>query len=293
MRKGLLLTVFALIYAVLMGLFYESSDDILVLVIAAVACLLMILTDRKKLCLVNGLAGIAILTWTALIDRPLDWYMYLIPLAFALLLLIINFVYLSRVLFVVTDQRIITRYGIFTLRYADTGIENVLSVTTIQPWYERLFGHGDVFFPTAGEKGGIDHESPGIKLMSGGAVSWENVGKLFEVTKIASAVIHMDVTPVSVVNQPSKVSGAEKLEDLCERVSIGQEEYEKERKEALEELWEPSAHLFYFYLEYPLAGPPGFEPGTTDLPLPRCQGIEGQCYIQLSHGPDASAMLVT
>jgi len=110
MGKGLLLTAFALIYEVLMGLFYESSDDILVLVIAAVACLLMILTDRKKLCLVGGLAGIAILTWTALIDRPLDWYMYLIPLAFALLLLIINFVYLSRVLFVVTDQRIITRY---------------------------------------------------------------------------------------------------------------------------------------------------------------------------------------
>ncbi|HIH77126.1 MAG TPA: PH domain-containing protein, partial [Methanomassiliicoccales archaeon] len=40
----------------------------------------------------------------------------------------------------------------FTLRYASTEIEKVQSVTTIQPWYERLFGHGDVFFPTAGEK---------------------------------------------------------------------------------------------------------------------------------------------
>ena len=75
--------------------------------------------------------------------------------------------------------------------------------------------------------------------MSGGAVSWENVGKPFEVTKIASAVIHMDVTPVSFVNQPSKMNAAEKLErieELHEKGVITQEEYEKERKEALEEL---------------------------------------------------------
>ena len=66
MGKGLLLTAFALIYVVLMELFYESNDDILVLGIAAAACLLMIITDRKKLGLIGGLAGIAILTWTAI-----------------------------------------------------------------------------------------------------------------------------------------------------------------------------------------------------------------------------------
>jgi len=239
MGKGLLLTAFALTYLILLEFFYSSNDDILVLVIAVAACLLMVITDRKRLGLIGGLAGIAILTWTALIDKQLPWYWYLIPLAFALLLLVINYVYLSRVLFVVTDQRIITRYGIFTLRYADTGIEKVQSVTTIQPWYERILGYGDVFFATAGEKGGIDYESPGIKLMSGGAVSWENVGKPFEVTKIASAVIHMDVQPVSIMNQTSKMSAAEKLdkiEDLRKRGIISQEEYEKERKEALEEL---------------------------------------------------------
>lgn len=51
--------------------------------------------------------------------------------------------------------------------------------------------------------------------------------------------------------------------------------------------------FFLFFIEYSLAGPPGFEPGTTDLPLPRCRGIEGQCYIQLSHGPERSAITVT
>ena len=190
--------------------------------------------------MIGGLADLALLTWTVLIDDSLAWYLYLIPLVFALLLLIINYIYLSGVLFVVIDQKIITRYGIFTLRYADTGIDKVQSVTTIQPWYERLFGYGDVFFATAGEKGGIDYESPGIKLMSGGAVSWENVGRPFEVTKIASAVIHTDATPVMVMNQPEgRMSPAEKLdkiEDLRKRGIITQEEYEKERKEALEEL---------------------------------------------------------
>ena len=152
MGKGLLLTAFALIYVVMMEFFYHSNEDLLVLAIAAVACLLMIITDRKKLGLIGGLAGLAILTWAALTDDGLAWYFYLIPLVFAILLLTINYVYLSRVLFVVTDQRIITRYGIFTLRYADTGIEKVQSVTTIQPWYERIFGYGDVFFATAGER---------------------------------------------------------------------------------------------------------------------------------------------
>jgi hypothetical protein len=239
MGKGLLLTAFALIYLVLMEFFYSSNEDILVLVLAVLACLLMILTDRKKLGLVGGLAGLAVLTWAVLTNDGLAWYWYLIPLAFALLLLTINYVYLSRVLFVITDQRIITRYGIFTLRYADTGIEKVQSVTTIQPWYERIFRYGDVFFATAGEKGGIDYESPGIKLMSGGAVSWENVSNPFEVTKIASTVIHMDVTQVSIVNQPSTMNAADKLdkiEDLRKRGVISQEEYEKEHKEALEEL---------------------------------------------------------
>jgi len=240
MGKGLLLTAFALVYLVLMEFFHNSNDDLLILAIAALACLLMIVTDRKRFGLIGGLAGLALLTWTVLIDDSLAWYLYLIPLVFALLLLIINYIYLSRVLFVVTDQRIITRYGIFTLRYADTGIDKVQSVTTIQPWYERLFGYGDVFFATAGEKGGIDYESPGIKLMSGGAVSWENVGRPFEVTKIASAVIHTDATPVMVMNQSEgRMSPAEKLdkiEDLRKRGIITQEEYEKERKEALEEL---------------------------------------------------------
>lgn len=236
--RGLLLTAFALIYMISMVFFFNGDHgDLLALGLAVVACLLMVVIE-KRLGLIGGLAGIAIATWAALDSGGIEWYWFLIPLVFAILCLVINYIYLSRVMFVVTDQRIITRYGIFTLRYADIGIEKVQSVTTIQPWYERIFGYGDVFFATAGEKGGIDYESPGIKLMSGGAVSWENVGKPFEVTKIASAVIHFD-PPAVVINQPVEASAHDKLkeiEDLKQKGMITQEEYEKERKKILDEL---------------------------------------------------------
>jgi len=237
--RGLLLTAFALIYLICIVFFFnDDHDQWLALGLALVVCLLMVVTE-KRLGLIGGLAGIAIATWAALDGEGMAWYLFLVPLDFGLMVLVINYIYLSRVLFVVTDQRIITRYGIFTLRYADIGIEKVQSVTTIQPWYERIFGYGDVFFATAGEKGGIDYESPGIKLMSGGAVSWENVSNPFNVTKIASAVIHTDVAPVFVVNQPSGTRATDRLneiEALRNKGMITQEEYEKQRRKILEEM---------------------------------------------------------
>ena len=60
----------------------------------------------------------------------------------------------------------------------------------IQPWYERFLGYGDVYYATAGEKGGIDYQRPGIKLMSGGEVTWEDVGNPFSVVKKVNEIIH-------------------------------------------------------------------------------------------------------
>lgn len=237
--KGLLLTALAMIYMICMVFFYNhDSENYLAIGIALLVCIIMVVTERR-FGLIGGLGGIAIAVWAFLDGNGIDWYLFLIPLVFALICLVINYMYLSRVLFVITDRRIITRYGIFTLRYADIGVEKVQSVTTIQPWYERIFRYGDVFFATAGEKGGIDYESPGIKLMSGGAVYWENVGRPFEVTKIASAIIHAGGMPVKVVNQPAEPSAKQKfgdLEELRQKGLISQEEYEKERKEILDEM---------------------------------------------------------
>jgi hypothetical protein len=240
--RGLLLTAFALIFFMWMLAYRGDSKNLLAIAIAVMACILMILIERR-LGLLGGLAGVAIATIAVISGGGLNWYWYLIPLMFALVALLINYIYLSRVMFVITDRRIITRYGIFTLRYADTGVNKIQNVTVIQPWYERILGYGDIYFATAGEKGGIDYESPGIKLRSGGAVNWENVGRPFEVNKIASEVVNPAALPVMVVNQPAQQPPTvgtsdrlKELDDIRQKGMITQQEFDEKRKQILEKL---------------------------------------------------------
>jgi hypothetical protein len=239
--RGLLLTSFALIYMVFMAFYDVDHANLLAIGIAFFACILMIVTERR-LGAIGGMAGIAIAVWAVLVNGGIGWYWFLIPLAFAILTLFVNYIYLSRVMFVVTDRRVITRYGIFTLHYADIGVEKIQNVTVIEPWYDRIFGYGDIYFATAGEKGGIDYESPGIKLMSGGAVSWENVSKPFEVVKMASAIIHPGATPVMIVNQPTPqmAPGTDdrlrELDGLLQKGLISRQEYDEKRKQILDRI---------------------------------------------------------
>ena len=141
----------------------------------------MIVVDRP-LGMLAGVSGILIAGAVALGWVSLEEHLWVVvvPLIFSLLALLFNIVYLNRVLFIVTDRRIITRYGLFTLRYADLGVDKVQNVTIIQPWYERILGFGDIYFATAGERGGIDYRTPpGIKLMTGGAITWEDISQSF------------------------------------------------------------------------------------------------------------------
>lgn len=236
--RGLLLTILSLIY-ILMLAYNGDKENLLAVAVAVIACILMILVERR-FGLLAGLTGVAIAT-IAVIAGGIGWYWYLVPLVFALIALFINYIYLSRVMFVITDRRVITRYGIFTLRYADTGVDKIQNVTVIQPWYERILGYGDIYFATAGEKGGIDYESPGIKLMSGGAVEWENVGRPFEVNKIASAVLNPAAMPVMVINQPASQPASigtsdrlRELDELRQKGMVTQQEYDEKRKQILE-----------------------------------------------------------
>jgi hypothetical protein len=246
--KGLLLSLFAVIYLISMLIYDGNKSELLPVAIAAIACLLMIVVERR-LGLFGGLAGIGFAIAAMLIDLSAYWF--LIPLAFALIALFLNYIYLNRVLFMITDRRIITRYGIFSIRYAEVGVEKIQNVTVIQPWYERILGYGDIFFATSGEKGGIDYESPGIKLRSGGAVSWENVEQPFVVNKIASSVVNPGAQPVIVVNQPPQVINQpapqnmsagttsdrlRELDDLKQKGLVTQQEYDQKRKQILEKL---------------------------------------------------------
>jgi hypothetical protein len=246
--RGLLLAFFAVAYLVSMLTYNGATANLLPVAVAVIACLLMIWVERR-FGLLGGLVGIGIAVVALISNGGLSWYWFLIPLVFALLALLFNYIYLNRVLFMITDRRIITRYGIFSLRYAEVGVDKIQNVTVIQPWYERLLGYGDIFFATSGEKGGIDYESPGIKLRSGGAVSWENIEQPFVVNKIASAVVNPAAMPVMVVNQPtpqpfnqptpngiSTSDRLKELEELRQKGFVTQQEYDEKRKQILEKL---------------------------------------------------------
>ncbi len=240
--RGLLLTILSLVYFMYMYAYDGDKGNLLWVAVAVVACILMMLVERRFGNLA-GLTGVAIAAIAVIAGGGIGLYWYLVPIVFALIAVFINYIYLSRVMFVITDRRIITRYGIFTLRYADIGLDKIQNVTVIQPWYERILGYGDIYFATAGEKGGIDYESPGIKLLSGGAVNWENVGRPFEVNKIASAVVNPAATPVMVINQPATQPATigtsdrlRELDDLRQKGMVTQQEYAEKRKQILERL---------------------------------------------------------
>jgi len=236
--RGVILTALALVFMVCLWFWPE---DLGALAIALVACVLMMVTDTRY-GLIVGAVGIVIvlIVWALGTDGLLLW-LVIFPLAYSLVYLLANVIYLGRVLFVITDRRIITRYGIFSLRYAELNIERIQNITVLQPWYERLLGYGDVFFATAGEQGGIDYQKPGIKLMSGGAVTWEDVSKPFEVVRKVNDITHSAGRATSDNRAASSgISDAEvrlrQLSDLSVKGLISQQEYQQKRDEILRKL---------------------------------------------------------
>jgi uncharacterized membrane protein len=237
--RGVLLVILALIYTLSLWL---GQMAVVSIAVAFISCILMMIADRRY-GLVVGVAGIVIIPLVYLFGTSGAMVLVtLVPLIYSLVYLLVHIIYLTRVLFVITDQRIITRYGIFSLRYAELDLDRIQNVTVIQPWYERFLGYGDVYYATAGEQGGIDYQRPGIKLMSGGEVTWEDVGNPFGVVKKVNEIIHSvesiqrekgEVHP-QVVNDAEE--RLEQLSELNAKGLISQQEYRQKRDEILKEL---------------------------------------------------------
>jgi len=232
--RGALLVILALIYTISLWL---GPKDAASIVVAFIACALMMIVDRRY-GLIVGVIGIIIIPVVYLFGTSGAMALVLlIPLIYSLIYLLVHAIYMTRVLFVITDQRIITRYGIFSLRYAELNLDRIQNVTVIQPWYERFLGYGDVFYATAGEEGGIDYQRPGIKLMSGGEVTWEDVGNPFGVVKKVNEVIHSFESiqrGVGVVRSEAVNDADERLKQLNELSAeglISQQEYQQKRDE--------------------------------------------------------------
>jgi Bacterial PH domain len=237
--RGVLLVILALIFTISLWL---GQMDVVSITVAFISCILMMITDRRY-GLIVGVASIIIIPLVYLFSTSGAMALVtLVPLIYSLIYLLVHIIYLTRVLFVITDQRIITRYGIFSLRYAELDLDRIQNVTVIQPWYERFLGYGDVYYATAGEQGGIDYQRPGIKLMGGGEVTWEDVGNPFGVVKKVNEIIHSvesiqrekgEVHP-QVVNDAEE--RLEQLSELNAKGLISQQEYRQKRDEILKEL---------------------------------------------------------
>jgi len=173
------------------------------------------------------------------------------PLVVSILYFLVYYIIWRHIAFALTDRRIISQYGIFNLRYADTQVNRVQNVTVIQPWYERLLGYGDVALATAGETGGVDYSRPGLRVSAEGAMVWENVRKPFDLRRKVEEIIYPSTAPTTttIVREvpapsapagvPAGVSAEERLDQLKrmkEKGLINDAEYEIKRREILEEL---------------------------------------------------------
>jgi len=156
--------------------------------------------------------------------------------------------------FAITDRRIMTQYGVFNIRFADTRHERISNVTVHQKLFERILGFGDVMFSTSGETGGIDSDSPGFAQDHSGAVRWDDIPKPFYVRKRAEEAMRQSTRPTNTVvyqtapapspavpAQPAVASispqEAEerlvKLKEMLEKKLITEDEYERTRKEII------------------------------------------------------------
>lgn len=235
--RGVVITALSILLLISMML----GKDWTLIAIALIACLFMIVVDRRY-GLIIGVAGIIVILLHAIVDTTLTNWLLFAPLGLSLIYLMANIIYLGRVLFMITDHRIITRYGIISLRYAELSVDRIQNLTVLQPWYERMLGYGDVYFATSGEQGGIDYQRPGIKLMSGGAVTWENVSKPFDVVRMVNEIIHPSESarkdggsvPISKVNDAEE--RLRQLSELSVKGLISQQEYQQKRDEIMRQL---------------------------------------------------------
>lgn len=250
--RSLLLTIFGLIFAVAAfvqrGTSINASDlgSYIFLLVMLVLTLLMFVVHRRW-GIGEGILAIIVIFAVLLSAKGVE-ALYLAPMAIGLIALGIEYLTWSHTYFAISDRRIMTQTGIFSLMFVDTQIDRIQNVSVVQPFVERILGYGDVMFATAGEMGGIDSDSESRKMRSGGAIVWENIPKPFEVRKVAESIIFHATRPqVQYVSQPyagappapAPLNSSEmsdrlaKLKEVRDKNLITEDEYQKKRQEII------------------------------------------------------------
>jgi membrane protein YdbS with pleckstrin-like domain len=140
-----------------------------------------------------AIAGVAIAILVSL-DRTLDVLVF-IPVVLGAIPLLTTYLQWRNTVFALTDRRIISQYGIASRHYNDTGLDKVQNITLNQPLVERLLGFGDITIATSAQIGRAIRRQPGIRLMAGGGVVWENVPKPFEIENLLSQYVYRPAAP--------------------------------------------------------------------------------------------------
>jgi uncharacterized membrane protein YdbT with pleckstrin-like domain len=241
--SALLFGIFAVIQAdqsIDLGNFVSYLPLLLMIVLAV----FMYLVQRRWGLAQAIIAGAIIIIVVA--DVNISWFWYFLPLMVGMVVLVVGWIVWSHTFFAITDRRIMTQTGIFSLMFADTQIDRVQNVTVVQPFFERILGYGDIMFATAGEMGGIKSDKLSAGMKTGGAIVWEDVAHPFEVRKTAESIIYHASSPaVQYIPQPSTpvpTNPAEaeerltKLKEMKDKGLISAEEYEQKRKEIISRL---------------------------------------------------------
>lgn len=224
-----------------------STNDIVIMVAILVIVAIMVVTDHHRLGILLAVVSFVVAI-IVLFELNLE-LLALVPILLGILVFLIYYLIWSHIVFALTDRRLMSQYGIFSLRYADTQITRVQNVTVIQPWWERALGYGDVMFATAGERGGVDYSRPGLRMDRDGTLVWEDVPRPFELRKkveeilyqvpaaVAQSTINPPVAAPATTNPPSEVEARLlQLQQMKDKGLINEAEYEAKRKEILSRL---------------------------------------------------------
>jgi uncharacterized membrane protein YdbT with pleckstrin-like domain len=248
--RSVLLFLFALLFGIFAIIQADQSIDLgnfvsyfpLLLMIAL--AVLMYLVQRRWGLAQAIIAGAIIILVAA--DVNVSWFWYFVPLLVGCVALTVDWIVWSHTFFAITDRRIMTQTGIFSLMFADTQIDRVQNVTVVQPFFERILGYGDIMFATSGEMGGIKSDKLSAGMKTGGAIVWEDVSHPFEVRKTAESIIYhaanpavqyIPQPPAPVPTNPAEAEGRlTKLREMKDKGLISAEEYEQKRKEIIDRL---------------------------------------------------------
>ncbi len=249
--RSLLLFLFGAAFGILAFLQKDTTIDFAVLssyifLIAMFVLIMLMVGAHRRWGALEALIAL-VLVVLLFLSFDLNPAFYLGPMIIGLVAFLFEYVLWSHTYFAISDRRIMTQYGVFSLMFADTQIDRVQNVSVVQPIMERIFGYGDVMFATSGEMGGIKSDDPKERLRAGGAIVWEDVPRPFEVRKIAEEIIFRSTKPtVQYVPQPyvqsplpapiQSVEAEErlvKLKEMREKNLISEVEYQQKRQEIL------------------------------------------------------------